>query len=184
VGAVAAGVPATVVALALATPSAQATPSTASTMILAKSAVASTELFGEGTTASGAPWLSTLGTFGASDGYVVDNRFLPGQTTGWHSHPGPSLIFVVSGTITNYDSGAPGCKGKSYAAGSSFTDASGTDVHMLRDDGATPAETIAVQLIPSGEPRRIDKDEPASCKDPAPDPAPLPRDMMRLPRAY
>ena len=98
-----------------------------------------------------------LETRGLTDGYVVDNKFLPGQSTGWHSHPGPSLIFVVSGSVTNYDSDAPGCAGVTYTAGTSFIDAGGTNVHMLRDDGTVPAETIAVQFIPSGQPRRIDQ---------------------------
>jgi len=180
VGVFAAAAPVAAAAVALMTSSAQATASTASSTILAKTTVAPTELFGRGTTASGAPWMAALTTFGIADGYVVDDTFLPGQSTGWHTHPGPSLIFVVSGTITNYDGTSPGCQGTSYSAGSSFTDAGGTDVHMLRDDGAAPAETIAVQLVPSGQPRRIDKGEPASCRGPGASQAP----MMRLPRAF
>ena len=34
---------------------------------------------------------------------------------------------------------------------------------MLLNAGSVDAETIAVQLIPSGQPRRIDKPEPANC---------------------
>jgi hypothetical protein len=44
-----------------------------------------------------------------------------------------------------------------------FVDAGGTDVHELVDTGNTAAETIAVQLIPHGQPRRIDEPEPSSC---------------------
>ena len=105
-----------------------------------------------------------MATQGTTDGFVVDNKFARGQSTGWHMHPGPSLIYVVTGTITNYDSGAPGCAPRSYPAGSAFTDAGGTDVHMLRNDGDLPAETIAVQFIPHGQPRRIDvAAKPANC---------------------
>lgn len=46
-------------------------------------------------------WRAQLKTHGQSDVYVVDNKFAPGGTAGWHSHPGPSLILVVSGTVTN-----------------------------------------------------------------------------------
>jgi hypothetical protein len=34
---------------------------------------------------------------------------------------------------------------------------------MLRNNGTTTAETIAVQLLPSGQPRSVPKDEPANC---------------------
>jgi quercetin dioxygenase-like cupin family protein len=141
----------------------QATPSTAKSTILAQSIVSPVTLFGHGRTAAGGPWAALLATYGQTDGYVVDNQFLPGQTTGWHSHPGPSLIFVIAGAITNYDSGAPQCAPVTYAAGSSFVDEGGRDVHMLVNKGSVTAETIAVQLIPSGQPRRIDKPEPANC---------------------
>ena len=148
----------------LAVTAAHATPSTASSTILAQSTVMPLSVHGHGKTASGSPWNMLLKTHGTSDGYVVDNKFAPGQTTGWHGHPGPSLIFVVSGTVTNYDSNTPGCAGQSYSAGSSFTDDGGTDVHMLRNESSLPAETIAVQFIPNGQPRRIDvATQPANC---------------------
>ena len=95
-----------------------------------------------------------LRTHGLTDGYVVDNTFGPGDTSGWHSHPGPSIIFVVHGTVTNYDSDVPNCAGQVYAAGSSFTDPGGRDVHMLKNEGTQLAETIAVQFLPAGAARK------------------------------
>jgi quercetin dioxygenase-like cupin family protein len=100
-------------------------------------------------------WHLNLKTEGMSDGYVVDNKLAAGGTTGWHSHPGPSLIFVVAGSITNYESDEPGCGGVTYHAGDGFVDEGGDHVHMLHSD--TGGETIAVQLVPKGSPsRRID----------------------------
>ena len=46
---------------------------------------------------------------GVSDLYVVDNKVAVGGTTGWHSHLGPSLIFVLAGTISNYHGDDPTC---------------------------------------------------------------------------
>src|SRR6516165_1883076 len=43
-------------------------------------------------------------TRGLSDVYVVQNKIVPGGHTGWHSHPGPSIISVVSGEATEYRS--------------------------------------------------------------------------------
>jgi quercetin dioxygenase-like cupin family protein len=108
-------------------------------------------------------WLAWVKTHGLSDLYVVDNKFAPGGTSGWHSHAGPSLIFVVSGSITNYVSDDPSCSPHVYGKGSSFVDSGGDDVHMLRNEGTDVAETIAVQFIPQGVPRRTDEPEPSNC---------------------
>jgi len=101
-------------------------------------------------------WQARLKTQGHSDVYVVSNKFAPGGTTGWHSHPGPSLIFVVSGTISNYHGDDPSCTPDTYSAGSGFVDAGGDDVHMLRNNTGSAAETVAVQLLPKDAPRRVD----------------------------
>ena len=89
----------------------QATPSTATSTVLVQARVAPLDIAAHNRTADGKRWRAELETHGLSDGFVVDNKFQPGQSTGWHSHPGPSLIFVVSGSVTNYDSAAPGCAG-------------------------------------------------------------------------
>lgn len=144
-------------------PTTTTAPPAPSSKNLAQAPVLPMTLWDRGQTSAGAPWNALLRTRGLSDGYVVDNVFVPGASTGWHSHPGPSVIFVVQGTVTNYDSSAPGCRGTSYPSGTSFTDAGGTDVHMLRNEGAVAAETIAVQFIPSGQPRKTAAAEPANC---------------------
>ena len=43
---------------------------------------------------------SQIRTKGESDLYIVSNRIAPGGHTGWHSHPGPSMVIVKSGTAT------------------------------------------------------------------------------------
>jgi quercetin dioxygenase-like cupin family protein len=108
-------------------------------------------------------WKAQIKTRGRSDLYVVDNKFTVGGTTGWHSHPGPSLIMVVAGTVTNYMGDDPSCTGHTYRAGDGFIDPGGDDVHMLRNDGSTEAETIAVQLLPTTADRRIEKPDPGNC---------------------
>jgi quercetin dioxygenase-like cupin family protein len=142
----------------------QATPSTSTSTVLVQAPIQPVHIVATNKTVSGKPWAAMLATFGVTDGYVVENDFQPGQTTGWHSHPGPSLIFVVTGSVTNYESDQPHCQGVTYSAGSTFVDAGGTDVHELVNAGTTPAETIAVQFIPQGQPRRIDEPEPSSCQ--------------------
>jgi quercetin dioxygenase-like cupin family protein len=138
-----------------------ATSSGVTTTQLAKSPFDEFDVNGHGIPAR--LWRARIKTHGRSDVYVIDNKFVAGGTTGWHSHPGPSLILVVAGTVTNYTADDPSCSGHTYAAGSGFVDPGGADVHMLRNDGSAQAETIAVQLLPSGADRKIDKPDPPNC---------------------
>lgn len=131
-----------------------ATPSSGlSTTILAESQFSS--FFAEGHAFPPA-WGALMTAYGQTDVYVVDNKIDPGGTTGWHTHPGPSLILVVTGQVTNYTTEDHNCAGHTYTAGQGFIDSGGNDEHTLRNNGTTEAETIAVQLIPHGAPRKID----------------------------
>ena len=111
-------------------------------------------------------WVSMQKTKGASDLYVQDNVWQPGADTGWHTHLGHSLIIVKAGTVTAYEGDDPDCKPTVYTVGMGFVDPGGGHVHILRNEGDVPAETIAVQLIPSKQPRRIDADDPGNCHFP------------------
>jgi quercetin dioxygenase-like cupin family protein len=108
-------------------------------------------------------WLSLQETEGSSDVYVQSNVWAPGGSTGWHSHPGHSLIIVTAGTVTDYEGHDPDCKQHVYKTGTGFVDPGGGHVHILRNEGAVEARTIAVQLIPAGAARRIDVADPGNC---------------------
>lgn len=109
------------------------------------------------------PWHARVHTSGNSDLYVVDNKIAPGGSTGWHSHPGPSLILVVGGSVTNYEGNDPSCTPHTYTVGQGFVDPGRRQVHDLRNEGTVDAETIAVQLLPQGGTRRIDAPAPGNC---------------------
>ena len=96
-------------------------------------------------------------TNGFSDVYVVHNTIAPGGHTGWHSHPGPSIISVVSGQATNYHDDDP--IGTIYPAGTAFVD-DGAHAHMVRNEGDTDLVLVAFQILPMGAPRRIDEPAP------------------------
>jgi quercetin dioxygenase-like cupin family protein len=108
-------------------------------------------------------WLSLQKTKGLSDLYVQNNVWQPGGSTGWHTHPGHSLITVTAGTVTAYEGNDPDCKPHTYTVGMGFVDPGGRHVHLIRNEGDVPAQTIAVQLIPAGQPRRIDAIDPGNC---------------------
>lgn len=108
-------------------------------------------------------WLSLQKTRGLSDLYVQSNVWAPGGHTGWHTHPGHSLIIVTAGTVTAYEGDDPDCKPSVYTQGMGFVDPGGDHVHILRNEGTVEARTIAVQLIPADGVRRIDAENPGTC---------------------
>jgi quercetin dioxygenase-like cupin family protein len=108
-------------------------------------------------------WLSLQKTTGRSDLYVQSNVWQAGGTSGWHTHPGHSLITVVEGTVTAYEGDDPDCKPRVYEKGMGFVDPGDGHVHNLRNEGSVEARTITVQLLPAGAPRRIDAEGPKQC---------------------
>src|SRR5262249_42620018 len=52
-------------------------------------------------------------------------RFAPGQSAGWHTHPGPNIVVVVAGSVTLTDEH---CNVTTYGPGEGF--ATGIDVHQ------------------------------------------------------
>ena len=110
-------------------------------------------------------WLSLQKTEGPSDLYVQSNVWQPGGTTGWHTHPGNSLIIVTAGTVTEYDGPDPECKPHVYTRDMTFVDphGHGNHVHIIRNEGNVVARTTTIQLIPAGATRRIDVADPGNC---------------------
>ena len=108
-------------------------------------------------------WFAHLQTRGQSDLFVQDNTWDPGGTTGWHTHPGPSLIIVTEGTVTAYDGDDPDCTPHVYTTGQTLFDPGGGHVHVIRNETTAQAKTVAVQLIPHTVSRRIDANAPGNC---------------------
>ena len=108
-----------------------------------------------------------------SDVYVVNNTVAPGGYSGWHTPPGPSVVLVKAGTATVYDGDDPTCTSVRYPEGTGFIDAGGGHVHMVRNESSTEQlVTVAFQIIPAGDSRRIDAANPGYCpfqSDPVPD---------------
>jgi mannose-6-phosphate isomerase-like protein (cupin superfamily) len=104
-------------------------------------------------------------TKGDSDVYVVRNTVLPGGQSGWHYHPGPSLVTVVQGTATFYDGDDPTCTPRVFPAGTGVIDDSvdADHVHLLRNEGSGNLVTVTFQIVPAGASRRIDAPDPGNC---------------------
>jgi hypothetical protein len=113
-------------------------------------------------------WQARLKTQGLSDLYVQSNSWQPHGSTGWHTHPGPSLVIITAGTVTAYDGDDPSCTPQVYSAlpgfPNRFVDPGGGHVHLVRnEDPAVVATGVAVQLIPATAARRIDAAPPGNC---------------------
>ena len=94
-------------------------------------------------------------------GFTVEHlTFAPGGTTGWHVHPGPTLVIVKAGAVTNYSAD---CTAQTYTAGQAFVEHGPTDEHMVRNNGSVPAETIVTFITPPGAPIRDDAPPPPGC---------------------
>ena len=110
-------------------------------------------------------WKAAISTKGASHLYLVQNTVIPGGTFGWHSHPGPSLVIVVSGTATEYEGDDPTCTPHVHPAGSTFVDAGEATGHLVRNEGSVNLVVVVARLIPEAvaPTQRIDLPNPGYC---------------------
>jgi quercetin dioxygenase-like cupin family protein len=118
---------------------------------------------------------ATLGNFEAkSDGIEVESEqrsadialakvvLEPGGSTGWHHHPGVTLVSIASGTVTEYDTK---CEKSVHKAGEGFVE-SNDAVHVVRNKGNVNAVLYATFLVPTNttdEGLRIDEPKPRNC---------------------
>ncbi len=98
----------------------------------------------------------------ALDVAVQSIVFQPGAQSGWHSHPGPVFISVVSGEITFYEGDDPDCEPVVRRAGEGFLDV-GDHAHMARNESGEPATNIVTYFAPPGAALRIDQPAPGNC---------------------
>ena len=102
-------------------------------------------------------WTAIEKTKGPSDLYIQSNTWKPGGSTGWHRHPGHSLVVITSGTVVQYHADCvPEVYGPGTANGPTLVD-SGKDEHLVRNEDGKGATGYAVQIVAHGAPRRLDE---------------------------
>lgn len=88
----------------------------------------------------------------------------PGGSTGWHTHHGPAIVIIKSGSFTLYDGDDPSCGGTTYEAGDVFVDEGYGHVHIGRNEGSANTELYVTYLdVPVGESPRVDAPAPGNC---------------------
>jgi hypothetical protein len=105
-----------------------------------------------------------------SDVAVQQVTIAPGGSTGWHSHPGPAVVIVKSGSFTLYDADDPTCTPTTYSVdpanpmGKVFIDEGYGHAHIGRNEGSTNTELYVTYLdVPVGAAPRIDVPKPGNC---------------------
>jgi cupin domain len=75
--------------------------------------------------------------------------YAPASTTGWHTHPGPVFINVISGTVTFYEVDDPTCTPKVVTAGQGYVDTG--HGHIGRNESGLPAKDVTISIVAVGE---------------------------------
>ena len=97
-----------------------------------------------------------------SNTVVARFTFGPNSSTGWHTHPGRTLVTVKSGTFTVYH--AEDCAPLVYGPGDAFVELPST-VHIGRNETTAPVELGVVFFrVPIDGSPRIDHPQPANCE--------------------
>ncbi len=136
----------------------------AASMLLSGVAVATaptgppvSEVIGAGTMSHGVGFAAVPGT----NTVVADFTFGPNSSTGWHTHPGKTLVTVKTGTFTVYH--AKDCVPNVYGPGDAFVELP-SSVHVGRNETSSDVELGVVFFgVPIGGSPRIDQPQPAGC---------------------
>lgn len=94
---------------------------------------------------------------------VSELSFAPGGFSGWHSHPGKTIVGVARGSLTLYHSDGSTCVPTTYSAGDVFVERGGV-VHYAVNEGTAAVVINATYLrVPVGASPRVDEAQPAGC---------------------
>lgn len=98
------------------------------------------------------------------DVVVRVTRLAPGTNTGWHTHPGPAVVVVNSGTLSLYSGEDPDCQGRVYGPRAAFVDTGQGHVHTGRNEGTDPVELVTTFFdVPPGAGPTIPAADPQNC---------------------
>jgi hypothetical protein len=111
----------------------------------------------------------------ATDVALVKATLAPGGSTGWHGHPGPSIVVVKSGTLTMYepahdhktdadddDDRSRECTVQSFGPGQAFVHPA--SVHNFVNESPGTAEFYVAYFVPAGAaPLLRDEPVPPEC---------------------
>jgi quercetin dioxygenase-like cupin family protein len=100
---------------------------------------------------------ASVDTEGASNVIQQEIKFMPGGTTGWHTHPGIVILTLAadSGPVDWYDSK---CGKTTYYAGDSWTE--GTKLHDVVNHGSGEVHFWVTYIVAKDVLKRTDQSAP------------------------
>ncbi len=98
----------------------------------------------------------------AAEVVTAELTFEPDGFVGWHTHPGPAIVTVTSGTLTIVNE--LDCVERKYEEGQSFVDPGQGNVHVGYNASGEETRIYAIffDVPPGGEPTDL-LDEPGNC---------------------
>jgi quercetin dioxygenase-like cupin family protein len=101
----------------------------------------------------------------STDVVMVQVTVQPHSSTGWHTHAGPSMAVVTTGTerlIEPKHGDHRGCTEEVFTAGEAFVHPS--DTHNVANDSAEPVVVYITYFVPEGaSPALVPVDPPRGC---------------------
>jgi quercetin dioxygenase-like cupin family protein len=92
---------------------------------------------------------------------VVRMAYQPGESSGWHVHPGLHAVAVLSGSLTVYDHS---CNPRIFGPGDSYV--GGQELHLARNAGAEPVDMVVTTIDVAGPANSVTPlAAPAKCSD-------------------
>lgn len=104
-----------------------------------------------------------LDTKGPVDVVTLRVTIQPGGTSGWHSHGGPVVVTIASGTATFYEASRTGCTQEVLHIGQVLSEEANAPSHVLVDEGSDPVVVYATFFLSDGAAPVIDAPRPAVC---------------------
>lgn len=92
------------------------------------------------------------------DVVVRRHDYAAGGSTGWHAHPYPVFVTVISGEVTFYEYDDPTCTPTVVSAGEGYVDSG--HGHIGRNETGDPATDISVIMAPVAGAFRTELDAP------------------------
>ena len=99
------------------------------------------------------------------DVVTTQNTLTPGGFSGWHSHPGFSVLVIQSGELTLYRTrvGGGGCRVKTYSAGQVFLEKPDDQENAVNTGTVPTVLAVTFFNVPHGGSARIERTNPGDC---------------------
>jgi quercetin dioxygenase-like cupin family protein len=100
-----------------------------------------------------------------NDVVVNQNTIQPAGYTGWHSHPGTTVIAVQSGQVTLYSEPIAGgtCRVRTYTAGQVFLEHPSNEYNAVNTGAEPEVSAVSFFNVPHLGSARIEQTNPGNC---------------------